>query len=83
MLRLRSNLSLLMGKHRCKIQEVHERTGLARRTISTLYYDKAARIDFSTVEKLCEMFNCDVGELFTLVETPQTESNESTERRPR
>jgi hypothetical protein len=27
-MRLESNLSLLMGKHRYRIQEVHERTGL-------------------------------------------------------
>jgi putative transcriptional regulator len=39
-MRLESNLSLLIGKHRYRIQEVHERTGLARVTISALYNDK-------------------------------------------
>ena len=63
---LQCNLSLLMGKHRYKIQDVHERTGLARKTISTLYNDKATRIDFSTVEKLCLLFDCGVEQLFTL-----------------
>jgi len=55
-----------MGKHRYNIQDVHEQTGLARRTISTLYNDKATRIDFSTVEKLCQLFNCGVEQLFIL-----------------
>ena len=55
-----------MGKHRYKIQDVHEQTGLARRTISVLYNDKATRIDFSTVEKLCQLFNCGVDQLFIL-----------------
>ena len=63
---LQSNLSVLMGKHRYNIQDVHEQTGLARRTISTLYNDKATRIDFSTVEKLCQLFNCGVEQLFIL-----------------
>jgi len=63
-----------MGKHRYKIQDVHELTGLARGTISTLYNDKATRIDFSTIGKLCELFNCGVDELFSLVEDPNETS---------
>jgi len=71
-MQLTSNLSVLMGKHRYKIQDVHERTGLARRTISTLYNDKATRIDFSTVEKLCNLFDCGVEQLLSLSdENPQ------------
>lgn len=66
MVQLQCNLSALMGKHRYNIQDVHEQTGLARRTISTLYNDKATRIDFSTVEKLCQLFGCGVEQLFTL-----------------
>jgi len=59
-----------MGKYRYNIQEVHERTGLARRTISTLYNDKATRVDFSTVEKLCQLFECGIEQLFILVDEP-------------
>ena len=46
------NLSTLMGKHKYSIQVVHEKTGLSRSTISSLYHDKASRIDFDTIEKL-------------------------------
>lgn len=60
-----SNLSTLMGKHRYMIKDVHEKTGLSRNTISNLYNDKATRIDFDTIEKLCSLFNCDVGDLLT------------------
>jgi putative transcriptional regulator len=52
-----------MGLHRYKIQDVHERTGLARKTISALYNDKATRIDFLTIEKLCGLFECGVEEI--------------------
>jgi putative transcriptional regulator len=65
-MQLASNLSLLMGKHRYSIQDVHEKTGLARRTISALYNDKATRIDFSTIEKLCQLFDCGINQLFIL-----------------
>ncbi|WP_086034655.1 helix-turn-helix domain-containing protein [Desulfurella amilsii] len=65
-LRLKSNLSTLMGKYRYSIKDVHEKTGLSRNTISSLYNDKATRIDFETVLKLCCLFKCDVNELLIL-----------------
>ena len=71
-MQLQCNLSVLMGKHRYNIQNVHEQTGLARRTISTLYNDKATRIDFSTVEKLCQLFSCGIEQLFILSDVNPT-----------
>ncbi len=65
---LQSNLSALMGKHRYKIKDVRERTGLSRNTISSLYNDKATRIDFATIVKLCKLFRCSVNELLILTE---------------
>ena len=52
-----------MGRERFSIQDVHEKTGLSRRAISNLYNDRATRVDFETIEKLCNLFNCAVGEL--------------------
>ena len=58
-----SKLSVLMGEKRYNIQDVFERTGLSRGTISNLYHDKMQRIDYETLNKLCELFNCSVGEV--------------------
>ena len=58
------NLSTLMGRKRYSIQDVHILTGLSRSTVSSLYNDKATRIDFDTLEKLCRLFECSAGELF-------------------
>ena len=63
---MKSNLSTLMGKNRYSIQDVHTKTGLARSTITQLYHDKAKRIDFETIEKLCALFDCDIGDLLSL-----------------
>lgn len=60
---VKCKLSLLMGRDRKKIQDVCNETGLARNTVANLYNDKAGRIDFTTIDKLCEMFQCTVGEL--------------------
>lgn len=60
------NLSTLMGKNRYSIEDIHRKTGLARKTISNLYNDKATRIDFLTLEKLCGALECGVEELLSV-----------------
>lgn len=66
---------MLMGKYRYSIEDIHQKTGLARKTISNLYNDKATRIDFQTMEKLCTALNCSVDELLTVDINEQTEEN--------
>ena len=63
---MRCRLSTLMGQARYSIQDVHNKTGLARSTVAQLYHDKATRIDFETIEKLCNLFNCSVSDLLEL-----------------
>ena len=63
---MKCRLSTLMGQARYSIQDVHNRTGLARSTVAQLYHDKATRIDFVTIEKLCSLFDCSVAELLEL-----------------
>jgi len=63
---MKCRLSTLMGQARYSIQDVHNKTGLARSTVAQLYHDKATRIDFETIEKLCSLFDCSVAELLEL-----------------
>ena len=60
---IRCKLSVLMGEKRYNIQDVYEKTGLSRGTISNLYHDKMQRIDYETLSKLCELFDCSVGDI--------------------
>lgn len=62
-MKLHSRLSALMGEKRLSIQDVHQQTKLSRTTISNLYNDKATRIDFETIEKICSFFNCELNEI--------------------
>lgn len=71
MVQIRSNLSTLMGRERYSIKDVHEKTGLSRGTISSLYNDRATRIDYETISKLCEFFACDVNQLLVLEQDQQ------------
>jgi len=61
---IRCHLSRFMGEHKMKIADVARETGLNRNTITLLYKETASRIDLEAMDKLCELFNCEVGELF-------------------
>ena len=65
-MKMKCRLSTLMGQARYSIQDVHNKTGLARSTVAQLYHDKATRIDFETIEKLCTLFNCNIADLLEL-----------------
>ncbi|MFI3227843.1 MAG: helix-turn-helix transcriptional regulator [Clostridia bacterium] len=75
-MKVNCTLSTLMGRERFSIQDVHDRTNLSRTTISNLYNDRATRIDYITIEKLCELFNCNVSELLNFNKNYKENSNE-------
>jgi len=70
---IRCHLSTLMGQRKMKIADVARDTGLHRNTITLLYNETATRVDLEAIDKLCELFNCSVGELFERVEEPVPE----------
>lgn len=65
---IKCHLSRLMGEHKMKIADVATATGLNRNTISLLYHEKAERVDLAAIEKICRLFNCQVGDLLEIVE---------------
>ena len=68
---IKCNLCTYMGNNRMKIQDVCDKTGLARNTVGNLYKDNATRVDYNTMSKLCELFQCSVGDLFEFIPSPQ------------
>ena len=62
---IRCHLSTFMGERKMKIMDVVRETGLNRTAVTALYYERAQRVDLESVDKLCELFDCQVGDLFT------------------
>ncbi len=60
---IKCHLSRLMGERKLKIADVAKDIGVHRNTISLLYYEKAKRIDFEVLEKLCKYFGCSVADI--------------------
>jgi putative transcriptional regulator len=63
---VRNNLRILMARDRLSIQDVHEKTGLSRTTISKLYNETSSKIGMDTIVELCKLFNCGIKELLYL-----------------
>ena len=51
-------LSVLMGEKRYNMQNVMDKSGLDRTTVSNLYHDRLKRIDYGTLDKICKLFEC-------------------------
>jgi len=65
---IRCHLSRLMGEHKMKIADVARETGLHRNTITLLYKETGTRVDLEAIDRLCKLFNCQVGELLEYVD---------------
>ncbi len=63
-------LSRLMGERKLRIADVARGAGVNRNLVTLLYYERAKRIDFESLERLCRFFNCTVGEVLDLGEGP-------------
>lgn len=58
-----------MGERKIlKLSEVAQATGINRNTLTSLYYDRAIRVELSVADTLCKYFNCTMQDLFEYVD---------------
>ena len=57
------NLDIMMAKRKISSGELAERVGITHANLSILKTNKARAIRFSTLEKLCEVLECQPGDI--------------------
>lgn len=62
---IKCNLAVLMAERKMSIQDVADKTGLSRTTISALVNENGKGIQFETMDILCGLFDITPGDLFT------------------
>lgn len=67
---IKCNLAKMMGEKKMKVSDVAKLTNLHRNTITLLYKEQATRIEIEAIDKLCDLFECNVGDLFEKVKKP-------------
>ena len=65
---IKCHLSRLMGEKKLKIVDVARETGVNRGTITRLYHETASRVELEVIEALCRYLQCEVGDLFELLD---------------
>jgi putative transcriptional regulator len=70
---IRVRLRELLAKRAMAQTELQLRSGLGYSTINALYHEKTQRIEFATIEKLCEVLGCGVGDVLVHEQDAQVE----------
>ncbi|EIP3949460.1 helix-turn-helix transcriptional regulator [Salmonella enterica] len=60
---IRCHLARLMGERKMKISDVLRETGLSRNTVTLMYRETAQKIDIKALDKLCQLFACEVADI--------------------
>ncbi|WP_075173322.1 helix-turn-helix domain-containing protein [Neptunomonas phycophila] len=60
---IRCHLARLMGERKMRISDVMREAGLSRTTVTLLYKETALKVDLEALDKLCELFDCELNQL--------------------
>ena len=69
-----NRLPLLLAEKRLKVADAVRETGISKTTLHKIYNDQSSRIDFDTIDKLCEYLDVKVGDIFEYVPNEKEEN---------
>ena len=72
------NVDVMLARRKMRLNELAERVGITAQNLSVLKTGRARAIRFSTLDKLCEVLDCQPGDLFAF-ESPAAASTKSEE----
>ena len=59
-----SKLPVILAEKKLRVADVVRATGMSKSTLHKLYNEESSRIDFNTIDQLCEFLDVQVGDLF-------------------
>ena len=69
-----NRLPLLLAEKRLKVADAVRETGISKTTLHKIYNDQSTRIDFDTIDKLCEYLDVKVGDIFEYIKKKKGEN---------
>ncbi len=66
------NLDVMMARRKMSLTELSERVGITMANLSILKKGKAKAIRFSTMEAICEILDCQPGDILEFVSDEET-----------
>lgn len=61
---MKNKLSTILGSRKENISELSRKTGIARSTLTAIYYDESTGIKFDTLKKICDALEISPGDFF-------------------
>nr|WP_231495013.1 helix-turn-helix transcriptional regulator [Cellulomonas sp. KRMCY2] len=68
---MRCHLAALLDDRKMTLVELAQRTGITVANLSVLKNDRARAVRFSTLTAICEVLECQPGELLSMVTEPR------------
>ena len=68
---IRVNLDVMMAKRKISLTELTEKVGITLANLSILKTEKAKAIRFSTLNKICEVLECQPGDILEFISDNQ------------
>jgi putative transcriptional regulator len=67
------NLDVMLARRKMRSKELAERVGITEQNISLLKSGKVKGVRFDTLERICEAFNCQPGDILEYRPTSDAE----------
>lgn len=64
---IKNNLSTLLGQRKMKMMALAKQAGISRHTVYGFYHETNKRIDYDTLDKICKVLGCSVGDILEYV----------------
>ena len=71
------NVDVMLAKRKMSVTELSNRVGITMANISILKNGKAKAIKLETLNKICEVLECQPGDILEYVPGAQSEDNEA------
>ncbi|MBB6216177.1 putative transcriptional regulator [Anaerosolibacter carboniphilus] len=71
------NLDVMMAKRKISSSELADKLGITKANLSILKTNKAKAIRFSTLETICQILDCQPGDILEYVPDHETSSEEA------
>ena len=68
---IRVNLDVMMAKRKISLTELADKVGITLANLSILKTEKAKAIRFSTLNKICEVLECQPGDILEFIPDKQ------------
>lgn len=64
---IRIKISELLGKHKMTQAALARATSIRPATVSKMYYEESKRLDISQLNRICNVFNCEISDLLEYI----------------